>query len=249
MPDVALGSAAVDASRRLGDTPVSFHEPWPGAAGQDQEEGDETHRIARGTSALRDWSPRLVWGRGMTQFPECRLWDFSVAVYGREGVAAACLSLQDRHRADVNLLLYCCWLGADGCRALDADALARAAAGVERWHWEVVCALRAVRKRLKENPEPASGGHAAGLRRRIGAVELEAEHIEQILLGGLPLPPMRENATQAQRISCASDNARRYLANLGARLDDRDIRDLEAVLSGCLPELDRAPAASLAPKS
>jgi len=37
-------------------------------------------------------------------------WDFSLAVYRRPGVAAACLRLQDEAGVDVNLLLYFCWL-------------------------------------------------------------------------------------------------------------------------------------------
>jgi uncharacterized protein (TIGR02444 family) len=184
----------------------------------------------------------------MTGVPECPLWSFSVAVYGRDGVAAACLSLQERRGADVNLLLYCCWLGAEGCRTLDANGLERASAEVEGWHREVVCGLRAVRKRLKANPEPASGEQAVRLRRSIGAVELEAERVEQILLHRLPMPPGRDNATRDDRISCWSDNAHRYLASLGSNLDDRDISDLRALLSGVMAELDRTPVPSLQPK-
>jgi len=185
----------------------------------------------------------------MTDVPECPLWNFSVSVYRREGVAAACLSLQERRDADVNLLLYCCWLGAEGCRTLDADRLRRASAEVERWHREVVRSLRAVRKRLKANPEPASGEQAARLRRSIGAVELEAERIEQILLQRLPMPPGRDNATLDDRISCGSDNAHRYLGSLGSDLNDLDISDLRALLSGVMAELDRTPVTSLPPKT
>ena len=42
------------------------------------------------------------------------LWRFSLTVYGRAGVPAACLALQDEGGRDVNLLLYCCWVGASG---------------------------------------------------------------------------------------------------------------------------------------
>ena len=72
--------------------------------------------------------------------------------------------------------------------------------------------------------------------------------VEQILLHRLPMPPGRDNATRDDRISCGSDNAHRYLASLGANLDDRDISDLRALLSGIMAEFDRAPVPSLQPK-
>ena len=47
-------------------------------------------------------------------FPEHPFWDFSLSVYSTEGVPAACLVLQDHHQVDVNVILFCCWLGASG---------------------------------------------------------------------------------------------------------------------------------------
>lgn len=37
------------------------------------------------------------------------LWDFSVRFYEHEDVALHCLSLQDNHQVNVNLLLLICW--------------------------------------------------------------------------------------------------------------------------------------------
>ena len=52
------------------------------------------------------------------------LWDFSVRTYRKDGVADACLSLQNDHGADVNMLLYCCWVGA--CKGkFDKELFAR----------------------------------------------------------------------------------------------------------------------------
>ena len=54
-----------------------------------------------------------------------RFWAFSLEVYGRPGVAPACLALQDRHGLDVNLLLFCCWAASQGV-TLDQRTLAAA---------------------------------------------------------------------------------------------------------------------------
>src|SRR5262249_40267230 len=48
-------------------------------------------------------------------------WNFSLKVYGRPGVAAACIALQDGLGLDVNLLLYCCWHGRARRRLEAAD--------------------------------------------------------------------------------------------------------------------------------
>ena len=45
-----------------------------------------------------------------TQLSPGAFWEFSLAFYAPEPVGAACLSLQDRRGADVNILLLCCWL-------------------------------------------------------------------------------------------------------------------------------------------
>ena len=173
----------------------------------------------------------------MAHFPDCELWDFSLAVYAREGVAPACLALQARHGVDVNLLLYFCWCAASGRGALGDDGLARAQAAVARWHEEVVRGLRLVRMRLKRGPDPASPEQAAALRKRVQAVELEAEHIEQLALFGLAPPGRDESIPLATRAADAAESARSYLLTLGAKLDAADWANLAAVLAGCFPEL------------
>ena len=70
-------------------------------------------------------------------------WEFSLRVYGGRGVAEACLALQDECGADVNMVLYCCWVGASGGGAVESRLLRRAAEMVAPWQGEVVGALRA----------------------------------------------------------------------------------------------------------
>ncbi|KAA0679373.1 TIGR02444 family protein [Azospirillum brasilense] len=99
------------------------------------------------------------------------LWDFALAVYGRPGVPAACLDLQDRLGQDVNLLLFAAWAGM-ACNAdLPVEELARIDSAVAPWRAEVVRPLRAVRRRAK--------GEDDALYRRLKATELEAERVQQ----------------------------------------------------------------------
>jgi uncharacterized protein (TIGR02444 family) len=186
----------------------------------------------------------------VSRFPACALWDFSLAVYARDGVAPACLSLQARRGADVNLLLFCLWVGAEGRGALDARHLAGAQGAVGRWHAEVVRGLRAVRTRLKQGFGfeqgfgPVTPGLATALRKRVGAVELEAEHLEQLILAAQAPPLARAGALPAELAADAARNACAYLAVLGTPPDRQDLDDLLAILAGCFPELERAALAA-----
>ena len=103
------------------------------------------------------------------------LWAFSLAVYGGDGVADECLSLQERLGLDVNILLLAAFIGAvEGVR-LESQDIAAASAAVADWQSEIVRPLRQVRRTLK----PMS---AERLRAQVKAAELEAEKIELAML-------------------------------------------------------------------
>jgi uncharacterized protein (TIGR02444 family) len=110
-------------------------------------------------------------------------WAFSLDVYARPGVAAACLRLQDELELDVNLVLLCCWLARSGRGRLNEDDLAAAEARAAPWRREIVEPLRAVRRALKTMVDAAS----ASLYAEIKHLELRAEREEQgrLLAGSL----------------------------------------------------------------
>jgi uncharacterized protein (TIGR02444 family) len=142
-------------------------------------------------------------------FPPSQLWSFSLDIYRRPGVAEACLALQDRHGLDVNLLLAALYAGRAGI-ALDADAWALLEGAVGAYHRDVVRPLRAARRALK----PLEADPAPQLRSAVKAAELDAEHLEQLMIeaalagfpgGGDP-----------------RGNAMAYLASLGVAADTAD---------------------------
>lgn len=158
-------------------------------------------------------------------------WAFSLAVYARPGVEAACLALQERHGLDVNLLLFCCWAAARG-RQLDAATLAAAEAAVAGWRNQVVRPMRALRRRLKREIAGFPAEPVDALRRRLLDLELEAERLEQQRLE--PFLPARGGAEDgpAQAVRAL----RLYLRQQGINPDDVDDRDFLALLSGSFPE-------------
>src|SRR5215471_18051812 len=104
-------------------------------------------------------------------FNDHPLWIFSLAVYCAPGVSAACLDLQERRGADVNLVLYAAFVGASGRGRLDAAELAACRAATGPWSEAVVQPLRRVRRGLKGGVAGVPGEPAAALRRAVQAAE------------------------------------------------------------------------------
>lgn len=168
------------------------------------------------------------------EFPDHPLWDFSLDVYARPGVEPACLALQDDHGADINVLLALIWAGAQGVRLTAAD-LDRLVGGVADWHTKVVRPLRAVRRDMKTGlgaPAPM----ADKLRAEIKRLELDAEHLGQLMLAqtlpGGGAPPAAESALAA---ACA--NAVAYFERLGGPAGEPLAEPLSALLGGAFPDL------------
>jgi uncharacterized protein (TIGR02444 family) len=116
------------------------------------------------------------------------LWNFSLALYALDGVAPACLQLQETAGVDVNLLLFCSWQAWQGI-ALEPADLAAVDAGVALWRADVVHPIRALRQQLKDYP------HVEASRSLIKQAELEAERVQQQCMYQQSLRP--EAATDA----------------------------------------------------
>ncbi|MDG2047180.1 MAG: TIGR02444 family protein [Halioglobus sp.] len=123
------------------------------------------------------------------------LWDYSIATYSLEGVAPACLALQDNFGLDVNVLFYASWL-AQLERLLSHDHLAGMEALITDWRSDRVKPLRALRIRWRQTPQ------AGSLRDQIKSLELRAERQQQNMMysyckRSAELPwaerPLREN--------------------------------------------------------
>lgn len=110
------------------------------------------------------------------------LWQFALTFYGREGVANACLKLQELADADVNILIFSIYAATHHHCLLGPVQLAQADAVVQPWRSDVVAALRRLRVRLRTGPSPAPNSNTEVLRSQIKAAELLAERIELAVL-------------------------------------------------------------------
>lgn len=109
-------------------------------------------------------------------------WQFSLAVYTRDGVAEHCLALQSRLGLDVNVLLLMLWAAGQWGDAPTAAQITDADSRINAWRHEVVVPLRQLRTRLKSGPAPAPDAMTDVLRKEIKRLELDAERIQQEVL-------------------------------------------------------------------
>lgn len=176
----------------------------------------------------------------MEGFPDCPFWDFSTAVYDRSGVAPACLGLQNRLGLDVNVLLFCCYAAADGHPPLGESAIRIALQAIEPWHRDVVTKLREMRRALKGRYENAPKAVAAALRDRTLTLEIDSEHVEQLILAAQLDQQSDSTVAAAERPGVAATNLRDYLSVTSVTPGADDLEDLASVLRGCFEGIDGA---------
>jgi uncharacterized protein (TIGR02444 family) len=173
-------------------------------------------------------------------------WNFSLEIYAGEGVAEACLDLQDRRGCDVNILLFCCWLGASGRPTLTAERLRTILQASDTWQARIVRPLREVRRQLKDQPWTAALPETVdAVRRRVADAELAAEHAEQLKLASLHAPPADRDRPVEKRLRAAVGNLGVYAVCLGVVPDQKDRLAVATLMRGTFPgllseEVDRA---------
>lgn len=154
-------------------------------------------------------------------------WEFSLAFYSREAVANACLSLQDRRGADVNLTLAICWLARSGYVVNDI-ALTNGLAATALWSDTIMRPLRTIRRQLA-NFDDVAAAERQSIKHRLLAVELEGERIsQQKILAALIEHVNGPNAEPARELAIIGLNL--YAAKLGAA-EPQDRADLDTILA------------------
>ncbi len=155
------------------------------------------------------------------------LWRYSLELYAREGMSRALLALQDRRGADVNLLLYCCWMAQSGRGRLSAGDLRRADAAIAGWRDDVTLPLREVRRRIKGSPERWALPGASEVRRRVLETEIASERVTQGILESLEISPGRsEGGPDDARASLLS-----YFEAIGVEPDEHDRAKIETIVA------------------
>lgn len=108
-------------------------------------------------------------------------WRFSLRFYARSGVAPLCLSLQDQHGIDVNILFFILFLSLQERQLTTAD-IHRIDQTAAEWRTRAVLPLRALRRDLKNSVAAMDAAATEMLRTEIKRCELQAERMQQEML-------------------------------------------------------------------
>ncbi|MBL4567962.1 MAG: TIGR02444 family protein, partial [Porticoccus sp.] len=100
-------------------------------------------------------------------------WDYSLAHYTRPEVAQCCLTYQNQYGANVNLMLFCCWLGSSRVR-LERQELAEVQVLIKPWDSQAIQPLRMVRRFMSSSPLSSDV-----MMSQLQQVELMAEQVIQ----------------------------------------------------------------------
>lgn len=168
-------------------------------------------------------------------------WTFAVRLYGRPGVAEACLLLQDRLGVDVNVLLLSAYAAVERGIAVDARDLRDMDGLIASWRSQVVAELRQLRRRLKSGPAPGPCEATEKLRTQVKRAELHAEQIEQAVLAHW----LDRRSADRQRSDVDIGHVlQTVVANFagshGATADTADIRDAMQTLLDAVTRLRSA---------
>jgi len=164
-------------------------------------------------------------GRLLSDFLPHPFWNFSLEIYSGEGVTEACLDLQERRGCDVNVLLFCCWLGASGRPTLTVERLRALLTVTDAWQVEIVRPLRAVRRLLKDRPWLEALPETVDATRR------------RVADAGLYAPPADRDRPVEKRLRAAIGNLGVYAVCLGVTPDDKDKAAVTALMIATFPTL------------
>jgi uncharacterized protein (TIGR02444 family) len=153
-------------------------------------------------------------------------WDFSLDVYAQEGVAEACLRLQDKFGYDVNLLLFALWAGRCRGAAITESDWRDLIESTRLWREDVIRPLRRARRALKTASLDADWGQWGGLRQRVQDIELECERVEQDFL----LSKLGTSVESGLEGIWPSENFHNLSAVMGVSLDALAQSDFKCVL-------------------
>lgn len=176
------------------------------------------------------------------KLPHHPFWNFSLQIYRQKPAKDALLALQNQYHLNVNVLLYCCWFATLNQGQLNQAELKQLLTLIQPWHEQIITPLRLMRNRLKESPK----AWAQEIREEVLAIELDAEHIEQLMLAdATEKKPKSQKRTPQQRASLACHNIACYCTLAGIAMDQVGCGQAAQLINIVFPELNTIEATNI----
>ena len=153
-------------------------------------------------------------------FPKSEFWNYSTQIWTLPQVEAICLDLQNDYDANVNMLLYCCWLG-DKNLSFNDDDLQTLLDTIQPWQI-MIKPLRDSRKMMKQHIIAMPADMTEQTIANISEMELNAEHMSQLALEKALKLENFSPCANLNNIECSLCNIKTYTNSLDslASVDD-----------------------------
>lgn len=140
-------------------------------------------------------------------------WNYSLKLYAHEEIKSLCLSLQDSYKANVNIVLWCCWYATEKGLA-SQELIEEILMHNTPWQQHVTCQLRQIRQWLKNNQ---SNELVEPYRQQILQLEITSEAFQQQQLYEFS---MTQKKTDHNKMDAVRVNLQRYFTTLSAAVSE-----------------------------
>ncbi|RDH83070.1 MAG: TIGR02444 family protein [endosymbiont of Galathealinum brachiosum] len=145
-------------------------------------------------------------------FPNSELWTYSTQIWTLPEVETICLELQNNYDANINMLLYCCWVG-DKNLNLNDDDLQTLLDAVQPWQI-IIKPLRDSRKMMQQHLIAMPAEMVDQTVSNMSEMELNAEHMTQLALEKALKPEKISPCESMGSIECSFSNIKAYINSL-----------------------------------
>ncbi len=157
-------------------------------------------------------------------FPNSEFWNYSTQIWTLPDVEAICLDLQNNFDADINMLLYCCWVG-DKSLSLSDDDLQILLDTIQPWQ-TIIKPLRESRKMMQQQAIAMPANMKDQTITNMSEMELNAEHMTQLALEKvIKLKDIKPCASSNENtgVGCSLGNIKSYLNTLDTDTPENEI--------------------------
>ena len=146
------------------------------------------------------------------EFPNSNLWTYTTQLWALPEVEPTCLELQNIYDADVNILLYCCWIG-DKNLSMNEDDMQVLLDTITPWQ-TMIKPLRDSRKMMQQQLIAMPSHLVEQTINNMNQMELNAEHMTQLALEKAYSTEKITPSEGASSVECSFHNIRLYLQTL-----------------------------------
>lgn len=151
------------------------------------------------------------------EFPTSDFWSYSSQIWAMPDVETTCLELQNDFDADVNLLIFCIWLG-DTRRCMNEDDLQMLLDTVKPWQ-TMIKPLRDSRKMMQQQMIAMPTHLIEQTISNMKEMELNAEHMAQLALEKALTHTDVQLSDELSEVECSLANLNLYLHCLEAAVN------------------------------